>query len=197
MAAIAKRHKPGGDSPRLGPVIQQRRKARRLTLEQLADKSGVSKSMLSQIERGEANPTFAVLWSLTQALGIEFSELIAGGATAAETESIEIVPAAHIPEIRGADGLSRLKILSPPRLAGHTEWYSVEIAPGGRLESSPHARGAVEHFTAWSAGFEVRSGASALQLQSGETARYRADVPHVIANLAKRTARGLLVVLYQ
>lgn len=49
------------DTPQIGPVIQRERKARHLTLEQLASRSGVSKSMLSQIERSEANPTFAVL----------------------------------------------------------------------------------------------------------------------------------------
>ena len=50
-------------TPQIGPVLQRHRKMAGLTLEQLAEKSGVSKSMLSQIERGQANPTFAVLWS--------------------------------------------------------------------------------------------------------------------------------------
>ena len=51
--------------PQIGPVIQKARKARHLTLEQLSRLSGVSRSMLSQIERSETNPTFAVVWSLT------------------------------------------------------------------------------------------------------------------------------------
>ncbi len=184
------------DTPRIGPVIQGERKARRLTLEQLAAMSGVSKSMLSQIERGEANPTFAVLWSLTQSLGIEFSDLISGGATASTQDHIEILSAAHTPEIRSADGLCRLKILSPPRLAGHSEWYELEMAPGGRLDSTPHAEGAAEHFTAWTDGFEIVSGGSCVPVKSGETARYAADVDHSIANRSKRTARGLLVLLF-
>lgn len=184
------------ETPRIGPVIQNERKARRLTLEQLAAMSGVSKSMLSQIERGKANPTFAVLWSLTQSLGIDFSDLIAGGATATTQDHIEILSAAHTPEIRSADGLCRLKILSPPRLASHCEWYEVEMAPGARLESSPHAMGAAEHFTAWTEGFEIVSGDSSTSLKTGETARYAADVDHCIANRSKRTARGLLVLLF-
>ena len=110
-------------SPEIGPVIHAERKRRKLTLDQLAVLSGVSRSMLSQIERGEANPTFAVLWSLTQALGIEFSDLIAGGATASEHGAIEILTVALTPEIRSADGRCRLRILSPPRHAGRIEWY--------------------------------------------------------------------------
>lgn len=186
-------HRP----PQIGPVVQQKRKASKLTLEQLAAMSGVSKSMLSQIERGEANPTFAVLWSLTQALGIEFSDLIAGGTIGTEHDQIEVVALAHTPEIRSADGLCTLKILSPPRLAGRSEWYEVEIAPGGKLESAPHAKGAFEHFTAWSDGFMLMSNAITKALKQGETARYPADVDHSIANTSQNTARGLLVVLYQ
>ena len=181
--------------PLIGPVIQKERKSRKLTLEQLAAMSGVSKSMLSQIERGEANPTFAVLWSLTEALGIGFSDLISGGAVASEQGRIEIVSATHTPEIWSADRLCRLKILSPPRLAGHTEWYEIEIAPGGKLESAPHTSGAFEHFTAWTDGFLVTSGGASNALKNGETARYPADVTHAITNVSNKPARGLLVVL--
>lgn len=186
-----------GNTPLIGPVVQKERKARKLTLEQFAAMSGVSKSMLSQIERGEANPTFAVLWSLTQALGIDFSDLIGGGAVATEQDHIEIITAAHTPEIKSADGLCTLKILSPPRLAGRSEWYEVVIAPGGKLESSAHSTGAVEHFTAWTDGFTVTSGKTDAVLKSGETARYPVDVDHAIINRAKKPARGLLVLLYQ
>lgn len=184
-------------SPPIGPIIQNARKGKRLTLAELAGMSGVSKSMLSQIERGEANPSFAVLWSLTHALGIEFSDLIAGGATANQQDNIEILSAPHTPEIRSADGLCRLKILSPPKLASHIEWYEVEIANKGRLTSAPHARGAFEHFTAWTGSIRVTSDSSIAELQPGETARYPADVPHEIANVGKGTATGLLVLLYR
>lgn len=183
-------------TPQIGPVIQHERKRRRLTLEQLAGMSGISKSMLSQIERGEANPTFAVLWSLTQTLGIEFSDLVAGGAVARSTGAIEIVSAAHTPEIRSADKLCTLKILSPPRLAGHAEWYEIEIAPGGQLMSAPHTQGAFEHLSAWTDGFTITSGEVSEHLKAGETGRYRADVAHGIANRSDHPARGLLVVLF-
>ncbi len=184
-------------TPLIGPVIQKERKARKLTLEQLAARSGVSKSMLSQVERGEANPTFAVLWSLTQALGLEFADLIGGTATTSERDQIEVVTSAQTPEIRSSDGSCRLKILSAPRLAGQAEWYDVEMAPGGKLDSDPHAHGAREHFTALTDGFEVKSGDSTVRLAAGETARYPADVPHSIANRGKARARGFLMLLYR
>jgi XRE family transcriptional regulator, regulator of sulfur utilization len=186
------------NAPQIGPVIQRQRKSRNLTLEQLAALSGVSKSMLSQIERGQANPTFAVLWSLTRALKIEISDLVEGGsAPTGDDSEVELVSAANTPEIRNADGSCRLRILSPPQFAGETEWYELEIAPAGRLESAAHARGAFEHFTALTPGFEVTSGNSTKTLKAGETARYAADVPHRITNTSKRPAKGLLIVLYR
>jgi len=186
------------NAPEIGPVIQRERKARNLTLEQLAAISGVSKSMLSQIERGQANPTFAVLWSLTRALKIDISDLVNGGSVPARNNNaVELVTAANTPEIRNTDGSCRLRILSPPKFAGETEWYELEIEPSGSLDSAAHAPGAFEHFTAFSGGFEVASGNSVQTLKPGETARYPADVPHRITNTSKRPAKGLLVVLYR
>lgn len=185
------------EPPRIGPVIQAERKARRLTLEQLAVRSGVSKSMLSQIERGEANPTLAVLWGLTQALKIDFADLVAGGVAHRQAGSIEVVPVAHTPEIRSPDGAWRLRILSPPALAGRMEWYDVEIAPGGKLQSQPHAAGTVEHLTARTGGLVVSTGQGRQTLAKGETARYRADIAHEISNEGRGKAEALMVVLYE
>jgi XRE family transcriptional regulator, regulator of sulfur utilization len=183
-------------APEIGPTIQRHRKARGLTLQQLAALSGVSKSMLSEIERGQANPTFAVLWSLTQGLNIDFASLLQTGQAVPSHSSIEIVPSEYTPEIHSADGSCRLRILSPPNLAGTTEWYDVEIAAGGRLDSAPHAAGAWEHFTALSGQLLITSGASAYPVKAGETARYVVDVPHSIVNASSQPARGLMVLLY-
>jgi len=183
--------------PRIGPVIQRLRKRQGLTLEQLEAASGVSKSMLSQIERGQANPTFAVLWSLTRAMKIEFADLLDTGAHPGGDNAIDIVSVAHTPEIRSADGACRLRILSPPQRAGETEWYELEIAPAGTLDSAPHAPGAVEHLTALSAGLQVTSAGVTHTLKPGETARYAADVAHRISNVSRRPAKGLMVLLYR
>jgi transcriptional regulator with XRE-family HTH domain len=184
-------------APQIGPILRRHRKSRGLTLEELAELSGVSRSMLSQIERGQANPTLAVLWSLTRALKLDFADLLEGGAGHPDGSVIEVTSDAHTPEIRSADGLCRLRILSPPRLAGDVEWYELEIAPSGRLDSAPHAPGTQEHFTAFTNGFELASGEASQTLKAGETARYPADVAHRISNVSRKPARGLLVVLHR
>lgn len=184
--------------PQIGPLLQHRRKERGLTLQQLSALSGVSKSMLSQIERGEANPTFAVLWSLTRGLGIDFVALFGEGQATAGTDSfIEVLTPEHTPTIRSADNSCQLRILSPPSLSGAIEWYDVEIAPGGCLDSAPHAPGAVEHFTALSGEFAITSGTSRHLLKQGETVRYPVDVAHSISNPLETLSRGLMVLLYR
>jgi XRE family transcriptional regulator, regulator of sulfur utilization len=181
-------------APALGPRLQAIRKKQHLSLEDLAARSGVSKSMLSQIERGEANPTFATLWNLTRALDLEFSELIgmrSGGARPA----IETVPGNLIPEIRTEDGLCVLRILSPTNTAGAMEWYELSMAPKGALISKPHAKGATEHLTVLEGVLKISSGDENQILTAAMTARYAADVPHAIVNQGKKPARALLVVL--
>jgi XRE family transcriptional regulator, regulator of sulfur utilization len=185
-----------GQAPEIGPVIQRERKARHLTLERLAALSGVSRSMLSQIERGEANPTFAVLWGLTQALKIDFADLVAGGVAHRQANPVEIVTLSLTPEIKSPDGQWRLRILSPPAMAGRVEWYELELAPGGSLQSSPHAAGTFEHLTAQTPGLLVQTALGRQTLEPGETARYRADVEHEIANIGTAEARALMVVVY-
>ncbi len=183
--------------PQLGPILLRERKARHLTLEGLAALSGVSKSMLSQIERGEANPTFAVLWQLTRALRIDFAELVAGSVAEHGTAGIELVTLALTPEIRSPQGQWRLRILSPPDLVTKMEWYELELPPGGKLSSAPHAPGTNEHLTALSDGLKVETAHGVQPISAGETARYRADVEHEISNDSKTTARALMVVMYQ
>ena len=61
---------------RLAARLKEERALKGLSLDALSKLSGVSRSMLSQIERGESSPTVAILWNLTRALNIDFSTLL-------------------------------------------------------------------------------------------------------------------------
>lgn len=182
-----------GEPPALGPRLHGLRKRRGMTLDQLAAASGVSRSMLSQIERGEANPTFATLWNLVSALGVEFAELTEGQSSSAEA-AIEVVRPTFTPEIKTEDGKCVLRILSPPSSAGAFEWYVLTLEPGGRLTSEPHAAGSMEHLTVLDGNVTVTAGAEVVSLSTGATARYRADKAHEIRNDGKSRAQSLLVI---
>lgn len=182
--------------PAIGSIIRGTRQARGMTLDQLAVASGVSKSMLSQIERELANPTFAVLWGITRALDVDIGALTSGRGLEAAGGRVEVVPHEGVPQMRTRDDRCALRILSPPHLAGATEWYDVTIDPGGMLDSPAHSRGAFEHLSVLEGVVEVTSGGEARRVEAGEIARYPADLPHRIAQIGDGRARALLVVIH-
>ncbi len=182
--------------PEVGHKIKQLRTEKKLTLEQLASMSSVSKSMLSQIERGRTNPTLAILWTLTKSLDIDISDLLNIDKDSEEQASkITHIKAHQTPEIQSADGKCALKILGPIDLVTKTEWYDVEMEAGGILESQGHAEGTMEHLTILDGTLSVRNDKENIILSRGDTARYNADIPHHIENKSKQPARAIMLVL--
>lgn len=182
------------EPPRVGATLQALRQAQGLSLDELSRRAGVSKSMLSQIERNQANPTVAVVWRLANALRVELSELLSGARSNAP--AIETVAAHATPGLNSPDGLCHLRILWPIDLAGQFEWYELSIKPGGALESAPHEPGSREHLSVLSGNLDVSAGGAEQTVKAGETARYAVDGPHAIRNNGKQNASALLVVIH-
>lgn len=182
------------EPPRVGFTLQQTRQAQGLSLDDLSRRAGVSKSMLSQIERNQANPTVAVVWRLANALGVTMADLLEGGRKPAP--ALARLSAHATPGLKSPDGLCELRILGPIELAGQFEWYELTMQPGGVLESQPHEPGSREHLSVLGGTLEVRTGAESGRLKSGETMRYPVDVPHRIHNPGRTAARALLVVVH-
>jgi len=170
--------------------LKQARQGQGLSLEAVAKLSGVSRSMVSQIERGESSPTIATLWNLTRALQVDFAGLLDAAPSAAQ---IEVLRAGDVPTINNLGTGCKIRILSPPEEAGQHEVYEVIIAPDGELISQAHARGAREHLTVILGAVEVASGEAMQHLSPGDTARYAADVAHRITAV-DGAARVFLVV---
>lgn len=180
--------------PAIGPRLQAHRKAQRLTLTDLATLSGVSRSMLSEIERGNANPTYGTLWHLTRALNIDLNSLIRG-ASEERADRIDLQPGNLTPTIRSADGSCTLEILSPVGMVSLIEWYLLNFEPGGKLISDPHGIGTIEHLHCRQGEIVVRSAGNEMIVRAGETARYAADVPHSLTSVGgSGGARAFLVV---
>ena len=183
------------EPPRVGDTLAALRQAQSLSLDQLSRKAGVSKSMLSQIERAQANPTVAVVWRLANALGVTMGELLGNTPQPAEP-AIALVPVHATPSLRNPDGSCELRILGPIELAGQFEWYALSLQAGGALESQAHEHGTREHLTVLSGAIEVDAGDEKQRLKHFETARYAADRPHAIRNVGKTAASAWLVVVH-
>ncbi len=182
-------------APQLGGTLQAARKQRRLTLDQLASRSGISKSMLSQIERGKVNPTFVVLWNLTQSLGIDLSELLGTSKDQDQNDGrVTHIKAYSTPTIKSADGKCQLRILGPTRTVLPVEWYEISFEPESELNSQAHAKDTHEHLTVLSGQLRVHLPEQIVDLMQGETLRYPSDQAHRIENAAKAPAQALLVM---
>ena len=187
---------PQNSPPDIGLKIKSLRQDHRLTLQQLAKSSGVSKSMLSQIERGKTNPTLATIWSLTQSLNIDIAQLLeSASGTEKNLHKLEKIAAHKIPEIQSADGKCTLRILSPVHLVSHVEWYDMTLQKGGILDSETHGEGTEEHLTVLQGELTVTTSSKTLKLTKGDTARYDTNIPHIIKNTGTSSARAFLVVI--
>lgn len=190
-----KNRQASNSPPEVGATLQKIRLKRGLTLDDLSRAAGVSKSMLSQIEREKANPTIAVAWRLANALGIGIEELLS--ANDRQNDTIHVVEPHETPTLPGSHSGYVLRILGPMDLAGKFEWYELTLSPGGALKSNPHDPGTMEHLTVLSGAVELEVEGSAKKLKAGGTARYHADKAHAIHNTGKTEAKALLVVIHR
>lgn len=188
-----KKSEPSATVPEVGHMLQSLRSSRNFTLDDLARSSGVSKSVLSQIERDRTNPTLGTLWRLAQALGVEIEDLLRRKKL---TAGINILDEHNTPILLSSDRRCTIRILGPLELAGRVEWYEMRFESGGALVSEPHEAGTIEHLTVLEGQLEVESGRhrDRALLGLGQTARYRADQAHAIRNPFDHRAAAIIIV---
>jgi len=191
----ADRSPQGSDS--IGGVLCARvselRKKKQWTLEEMSAACGVSRSMLSEIERGRVNPTLAVAYRIALALGLSLGELVEAPAVA---HPIDVIRADDRTYHFRNDRQCRIRTLSPLPLEKSVEFYEIALEPGAALRSAPHFKGARELLTVQRGAVRVRAAGEAADLAQGDSAHYSADVPHAIENLGRKEARMFLVVTY-
>ena len=180
----------------LGGTIQGRRGALGLTLEELAERSGVSRAMLSEIERGAKNPTIRVVVQVAAALGCTVSELL-GEQPPAVADRVTLVRR----EDRQAlvdprTGVERHSLApASPRHGAEVIWYAVP--PGsGTGPFPPHRRGVLEHITVVRGELRCRLADRDLELREGDSVSFPADVEHEFWNRAAGPAEYILVHLF-
>jgi transcriptional regulator with XRE-family HTH domain len=179
-------------SGQLGKTIQRLRKAYNLSLSELAEQSGVAKSIISQIERNETNPTLATIWRLSQALDVSIERVLA----AADDEPfLEKSSRADTPILHSQDGKMRLAIIGWIKTVEWLQWYDVRSEPGGVLESEAHQRGSVECLTVLDGVFDVEVGGVVQRAGAGETLRYRCDRPHTVRCLGEAPGHATMVCI--
>lgn len=191
MARHRSREGAGPGSEHLGKTIQWLRKAYRMSLGDLSEQSGVAKSIISQIERNETNPTIGTVWRLTRALDTTVDEVLKSDVA---PNFLEHQLKGGIPVLTSEDGLCTLRIIGALNLVDIFQWYDFEAAPGGVLESEPHGPGSVEHLSMLTGEVDVTVEGETRRVTAGETLRYRGDRHHKIESVGTVPAHATMVV---
>jgi transcriptional regulator with XRE-family HTH domain len=166
----------------IGPRVKALREAGGLSLRDLAERSGVSAPMLSQVERGETSPTLAVASRIADGLELRLSQLL----RLDEGGSVSIVRAG---ERRGGGSRRRghtFEVLTAPLPGQRAEMSRHVLEPGaqtgGAGDPPMHEPGSREIALVESGAVDLVIDGERHELTAGDTATFDADLPHHFEN---------------
>ncbi|NLI54358.1 MAG: helix-turn-helix domain-containing protein [Clostridiales bacterium] len=167
------------------------RERKKLTLDMAAKETGVSRSMLAQIERGDVNPTLSVLWKIATGYKVSFSSLIEQS-----HEQPTVLTARETVPILEDEG----RFVNYPCFSFDDrrlfETYRIRIAPGGSLKAEAHLANTEEYLTVFSGELEVVAGGESFLLREGDSIRFRSDRPHAYANPGTLETTLSMIIYY-
>ncbi len=179
--------------PEVGANLRRIRMERGLALEALAQASGVSRAMLSQIELGRSTPTIKLLWKISRALGLPFAALVSSAPSSEETRVMRSDSARRL---TSHDGRFSSRALFPIDRDRRIELYELKLAARGLERAEPHAPGTVEILLVQSGAVEISVDRTTFELGPGDAIQFRADGPHAYRNCGTSEAVMSLIMSY-
>jgi XRE family transcriptional regulator, regulator of sulfur utilization len=175
----------------IGENLKRIRADKALSLDALAKLTGVSKSMLGQIERGEVNPTISTVWRIANGLKVSFSSLV----TRAQDAS-EVVARDETEPLVEDGGKIRNYPVFPFDAERGFETYILDIDRGGYLHAEAHGVGTQEFISLVVGEVTIRVGEEEHELGPGDSIRFKADVAHSYHNAGAETASMCMILHY-
>lgn len=167
------------------------REERKLSLDKVSEMTGVSKSMLGQIERGESNPTLQTVWKIANGLRVSLVDL-----TESPRSDTVIISKKHISPIVGDNGLFRVYPVFPFDGETRSEILSIELDKGAYSSSEPHNPRTVEYVLVFEGELTVTVGTEEHSLKAGESIKFRSDRPHSYHNSGNGITRLCVIMFY-
>ncbi|MBV7509397.1 XRE family transcriptional regulator [Bacillus sp. sid0103] len=167
------------------------RESKKLSLEKVAEVTGVSKTMIGQIERGESSPTITTIWKIANGLKISFTSLINN-----PQPDTKVISMSEVQTLVEDKGKYRLYPYFPFEDDRRFEVYSVEIEKGGFLSADSHREGTEEFVTIYDGELTVRVNDVEYTVKKGDSIRFKADRPHTYHNSGETLTRLSMVLYY-
>lgn len=156
--------------------LKRIRKAKNMSLDMLAEQTGVSKSMLGQIERGESNPTVTTIGKIIDGIKVPFEELIQEPKPAVSVISKDVATA------RESDEKCQVYVYFPYEKNRNFEGYAIEIKPGGCYHSSSRGENTEEYIMVSKGNLTLRIEDTCYEVKQGDAVRLFADKEHFYLN---------------
>lgn len=191
MEAVA-----SGLDRRIADRVRELRARRGLSLDALAGRSGVSRSMISLVERGESSPTAVVLEKLAAGLGVALASLFDPPAPGAGTPGGPVARRRDQPEWQDPASGYRRRNVSPPGASQPMQIVEVHFPPGRRVAFETGARDVCVHQQVWvlEGAIDITLGAERHRLRQGDCLAMQLDRPTMFHNPTRKTARYAVVI---
>jgi transcriptional regulator with XRE-family HTH domain len=180
---------------RIAERVRELRAAHGLSLEALAGKSGVSRSMISLIERGESSPTAVVLEKLAAGLGVMLAALFDAPAAPAQAPAGPVARRDDQPHWRDpASGYLRRNV-SPPGVPQPMQIVEIQFPPGARVAFETGPRDVRVHQQVWvlEGAIDITVGTERHRLRDGDCLAMQLDRPTMFHNPTRKPARYAVV----
>ncbi len=175
-------------SRNLANNIVSLRKKSGLSQAQLAERSELPRSTISNFESGIGNPSLQNLVKLSSALQISIEELL----SSPRSECL-LIKSVNVPVQVRQNGQAHIYKLLPDKISG-AEIDRIELSIGGRMGGVPHLDGTKEYFICEQGEIQLAVSGQKFQLKSGDVLSFRGDQPHSYLNIGKIKAIGFSVV---
>jgi transcriptional regulator with XRE-family HTH domain len=172
----------------MGDNVRRLRTGAGMSLAELADASGISKTTLHGMEQGHGNPTLSTLWDLAGALRVPLGELLEARASA-----VDVVRAGDDQPRVAGDAVSA-RLLHRIRLHGVVEVYEIDVAPTLQ-RSAAHLDGVEECIVLTEGRITTGPADAPVELAAGDSVRFDAAVPHLYRGDGD-TNRAVLLMLH-
>lgn len=178
-------------SLKIGERLKEIRNTRQLTLDDVAELTGVSKPMLGQIERGQSSPTINVLWKISTGLKIPLSFFCKQ-----EEAKYTVAGLCEKDLITEENGGMRAYPLFPFDPVRNVEVFYIEFDAGVCHESLPHVAGVEEYVFLVHGTLKMVVGGKEVLLQEKQSVRFGAEVSHAYHNVSDKACAAYNVIFY-
>lgn len=174
----------------IGNNLKRMRTERKLSLDKLSNLTSISKSMLSQIEKGFANPSISTVWKIAEGLRIPFTELV----TIKEKE-VEVIRGIDLKPLKGQDGNIKSYPIVEYNPARGFESYKMVLDYKTSHLSEAHLEKTIEFTTVVNGRVKITIDDEEYILDEGDTLKFKADLNHTYLNIGVGDAM-LFTILY-